>query len=53
MGKLCTFLAEHAEPDHSFMRLGQAGESVELDQLSSEDQPYWSQWLPQLRDSLP
>jgi hypothetical protein len=29
MGKLC--LAKHSEPDHSFMRLGQAGESVEFD----------------------
>jgi hypothetical protein len=29
MSKLC--LAKHSEPYHSFMRLGQAGESVEFD----------------------
>ena len=42
MGELCAFLSKHLEPHHSIMRLGQASESVELNQLSSQDQPYWS-----------
>merc|ERR1712179_574127 len=39
MGVQCPILSQHSESNHCVVRMGQNGESVELDQLQVEDEP--------------
>lgn len=46
------FLAKPRQPHHRIRRLGPNGQSVEFDQLPSEDQPLWTCWLLKHGDSF-